>query len=314
MTSAVELGVLLRAMRRFWWLISVFVLIGGAAGYYVSADMTKVYRATTTVLVGETLRTTNVELDDIKASQSVAETYRDIVRRQPVLERVIGALHLGTTWPELRERVHVNLAADNAQLIVISVDAGSPDEAKTTADQIGNQLLELSPTKNPTQNQEFVLGQLVELQKKIEDGQRRVGDLRGELTSEASASQTNALSLRIDELERMISAWQENYAALSALLPSRSGATSLEILEQAYASPDPIQPKPHTTGMVSAAIAGMLAVAFAYLVEMRRRISRPKGKRTSDEQGHTGRPDELLPDDADYTAQPVKVAAPQYVS
>jgi uncharacterized protein involved in exopolysaccharide biosynthesis len=318
MTSAVEVSVLLRAMRRLWWLIIVFVLAGGAAGYYVSADMTKVYQATTTILVGETLRATNVELDDIKASQSVAVTYRDIVRRQPVLEGVIGALRLPTTWPELRERVRVNAAPDNEQLIVITVDARSPDEGKAIADQIGRQLLKLSPQRSP-QN-EFVQGQLAALQQQIDDGQKRLGDLRGELTAETSSTQANALRLQIDEVERLITAWQENYASLSALVPSRSGATSLEILEQAYASPEPVQPKPRFAGLVGAASAGMLAVAFAYAIEMRRRVARPKAKWRANIRRwlrlhrRRGAGTELLPEHADNTTPEVEVATPQHVS
>jgi capsular polysaccharide biosynthesis protein len=317
MTNAGEVSVLLRGMRRLWWLITVFVLVGGAVGYYVSADMAKVYQATTTILVGETLRKTNVELDDIKASESVAMTYRDIVRRQPVLEGVIRALRLPTTWPELRERVRVNLASDNAQLIAVTVEARSPDEAKAIADEIGRKLIALSPNSSNTKDQEFVLSQLVALQQRIEDGQRRVGDLRSELTRETSSSETNALSLQIDELERMISAWQENYASLSALMPRRGGATSLEILEEAYASSDPVQPKPRNTALVSAASAGMLALAFVYVAEMRRRVARPKAKPPNKRRWlprRRGQPGEFLPDQADKTTQQVEVAAPQYVS
>jgi capsular polysaccharide biosynthesis protein len=316
MKDAVELNTLLRGIHRLWWFVSVAVLVGGALGYLVSLPMPKVYEATTTVLVGEMRRWTSIQVDDLKASQSMAVTYGDIVRRQPVLEGVIKTLDLPTTWLEVRERVAVNLAENNPQLIVITVDAGSPREAEAIAREIGRQLLALSPNANTTQTHAFVLGQLTALQQKIEEDQARVAELRSELTK----TRSEVLRTRIDELEQMIDAWQDNYAALSELMPNGGAMTSLEILDEAYASPHPVRPRPHVNALLGAAIAGLLAVAIVYVDEQRRRgIRLPVTWRVDIEQWvrrhlRRGNSDSSPVDGLDHTAPQVKVGTPEHVS
>src|SRR5688572_18245478 len=113
MRAPADLSAISRGMRRLWLLVISLILAGGVCGYLLSTGMTKVYEATTTFLVGEALRSTNVGIDEVKASQSMAQTYADIVRRQPVLEGAITKLRLPTTWLQLRERVRVDLPPNN---------------------------------------------------------------------------------------------------------------------------------------------------------------------------------------------------------
>lgn len=302
MTTPIELRALLRGTRRLWWLVSVFVLLGGVGGYLLSTQMTKVYEATTTVLVGDTLRSTNLEIDDVKASQSVTLTYSDIVRRQPVLQGVIGTLHLPTSWLELRDRVRVELASNNAQLIVVTVEGRSRAEAEAIAHEIGNQLLALGPSRGISEKQKFVLDQLADLQKRIVDGQARAAELQGDLIK-ADSQDADLLRWRIDNLESTLSAWQDNYASLSALMPNRGAATSLEVLEDAYSLPYPVRPRPRINAMLGAAIGGMLAIAIVYVAELRHRAARSpvrgwarlRRRRAISDEPRLGEPDETVP-------------------
>jgi capsular polysaccharide biosynthesis protein len=312
MTAPIDLGALLRGTRRLWALASAFVLLGGVVGYLWSSATPKVYQATTTLLVGDALRSAKVGIDDVKASQSVAQTYGDIVLRQPVLEGTISKLHLPTTWLRLRERVRVDLPANNPQLIVVTVEAGSPAEAGATAREIGNQLLALSPKQGTTQMQKFVLAQLAALQQKIQVGQSRVAALEGDL-SKAASQDAALLRWRIDNLDRMVSAWQDNYASLSALMPSGGTAASLEVLESPYGSPSPVRPRPFVNAMLGAVIAGMLAVAFAYAAELHPGLVRPvAGWRPRLRRRRAER--ELPSPGPDETPRPVEVAVPDRVS
>jgi capsular polysaccharide biosynthesis protein len=309
MTVPIDLSALRRGMRRLWVLLIAFVVLGGGWGYVASVGMPKVYEATTTLLVGDSLRSANVGIDDVKASQSVAQTYGDIVLRQPVLEGAIGKLRLPTTWLRLRERVHVNLPPSNTQLIVITVEAGSPTEAEAIAREIGNQLLALSPNRRPAQ--EFVLGQLAALQKKIQVGQTRVAALEGDLARTTSQNAA-LLRYRIDTLERMVSAWQDNYASLSALFNRGGAATSLQVLEPPYASPSPVSPRPGVNAMLGAAIGGMIALALAYAVELRPGLERPVVRWATRLRQHRKTHDLPLPG-SEETAPRIEVPVPDRV-
>lgn len=274
MNHPTETQRLIRGARRLWWLILVLALVGGLMGFVVSQRMQKVYQATTSILVGESLRNANLEEGDIKASAGLAPTYADIVRRQPVLQAVVKRLDLEVDWLTLRRDVRVDVASGNPQLILVTVEADTRTRAVAVADSIAAELVALNPQSADKAAQEFVRAQLDGLRAKIEVAQATSGRLEAQLPDAVTPEARASIQLAINESEDLVRGWQANYASLAALGSGDGASTSLEVLEQAYAPPQPIRPRVSLNMLLAACLGGALGLAVAYLLELRPRNAR----------------------------------------
>ena len=170
----IELKRVFSSVLRWWWLLILATAIAAMVGYWVSDRQPRVYRAATTILVGQSIRSTATDSRDIQTSERLALTYANIGRRQPVLQGVVETLQLNSTWQQLKKRVSIT-PVEATQVLVIRVEAGSREAATIIADEVAHQLILLSPTALQDQEQDEaqrIIGQrLGELQAKIEAGQ-----------------------------------------------------------------------------------------------------------------------------------------------
>lgn len=148
MNQRVDSVRVLGGVGRRWWLILLLMLVGAGAGYAVAAVTEPAYQATGSLLVGRPFEAANLDKDHIEVSQQLAQAYADVARRRPVLEDVVDELGLNTTWTELRDRTSADVPEVNPQLIVITVEAGSPADASEISNQILDRMVGLSPTQS----------------------------------------------------------------------------------------------------------------------------------------------------------------------
>jgi capsular polysaccharide biosynthesis protein/predicted TIM-barrel fold metal-dependent hydrolase len=266
----VELGVLGRGIQRRWRLVAGLGLLGGVVGITVSLLLTPVYQARTSLLVGETLHATQVDTRALKASQSIAHAYADIIPRRPVMEAVVDTLRLPTSWQQLARRIRVDLPANDPQLIVVTVQATSTEQAEAIAGAVADQLLAVSSSRVAAEKRAFEAGQLTALQHRIQAADSRVADLRKRQGAAKTPQERASLQGQIDDAERVIQDWQRNYANLAALRPPDSASTSVEILERAHAAPTPVSPRTNTNVLLSVGVGVMVAVPVVFLLERRR--------------------------------------------
>jgi capsular polysaccharide biosynthesis protein len=257
-------------------------VLGAVAGYYASTQASPVYRASTSVLVGQ-IGGPTVDTAGIKASQALVATYADLARREPVLQKTATDLRIQRSWQSLRGRVHVDVAPNNAQLITIMVDASSAQRARAIADRIAKNLVALSPAITDSTQAAFIRTQLSILKQDIRDGQKRVAQLQRSLSDANTEEAANNIQLHMDILQRQISDWQQNYVALQDL-PEQGGAGALRVLESAVASQTPVSPNIRLNTMLAASVGFAVALAVAYLLEFR-------GERREDADNRGGSPD-----------------------
>ncbi len=270
MNDVVELRRVVGTVARKWWLILLITLVAAATGFAVSLRLDPVYRASASVIVGQSIQATTLDSRDIQTSERLALSYADIARRQPVLEAVNVALDLGYTWQNLRKHVRVGLVPDT-QLLEISVEAGTRDEAIQIADEIARQLILLSPTA--LQNQEsdiengFVHTRLQALQAKIENGQEKIDELSGALAVASSVEQKATLQAEIDNLESMIVDWEDNYAKFLTHIGNEESTNYLAILEEAHGSYAPIRPVVRLNVIIASMAGLVLALGLVLLLD-----------------------------------------------
>ena len=113
-----ELRQYMSIIWKWLWLILLGTAMATGLSYYTSRNMPRIYQASTTVMVGQSLHSTNPNTQDLWTSERLAQTYAEMVRRQPILQGAVDALGLGIPWEWLREQVNVNLI-QNTQLMEI---------------------------------------------------------------------------------------------------------------------------------------------------------------------------------------------------
>lgn len=130
----------LRVLRRGWWVIAVFAILGAAAGAAISAVIPPNYYASSTVYVTTVGDATPGELQsgNVFAIQRVA-TYADLATTTSVLARAASSLGGGTDVSDLRESVTAGERPDTS-LIDISVSGEDPVVVAARANAVAEAL------------------------------------------------------------------------------------------------------------------------------------------------------------------------------
>jgi capsular polysaccharide biosynthesis protein len=123
-----ELRTYISIILKWWWLFLICPIVAAAPAYWAGKSAIPVYRSTTTVMVGQVLEKTDPNSMDLYTSEKLAQTYGEIVRRQPVLQATVGALNLPMNWTQLKGMISVRLI-ENTQLMEITVTDTVPERA-----------------------------------------------------------------------------------------------------------------------------------------------------------------------------------------
>jgi capsular polysaccharide biosynthesis protein len=126
-----ELHQLMRVIRRRGWIIVSTMLVAGLAMLVAGLMQDKQYAASARVLVlpAEGARDS---YNAMLTSQSLTETYRQMLESGPMFEKVIDTLDLDYTRKELDEVVTTEVLPDTL-LIQVTVEDTSPEEAARIA-------------------------------------------------------------------------------------------------------------------------------------------------------------------------------------
>jgi non-specific protein-tyrosine kinase len=258
-----ELGQYFSIVKRWWWLMVACVAVATASSYYGTTKMPRIYQATTTVMVGQSLEQVNPNSQDLWMSQQLAQTYAEMVKRQPILQSAAQAL--GLAYVPSAGSISTRQVA-GTQLLEISVRDTNPERARVLADEIANQLILQSPSASEDQQrQDFVKEQLADLQARIESTEAEIEGEREKLEAANSARAIQQYQANINALEQKLSSYQSTYASL--ITGVRGGTNFISVVEPATTPTRPISPNVQETVFLAAAIGLALAVAGALLIE-----------------------------------------------
>ena len=132
------LNSLLAGLRRRWFIVLAFIVIGGlAAGAYV-AIATPVYQGETRLFVSMQTTTTNTPADLVAGNNFAAQkvsAYVEIAYSQRVLDQV--AAEIGGDPAELADKV-LATSLPNSAVITITADSPNPDDAALLANTVAS--------------------------------------------------------------------------------------------------------------------------------------------------------------------------------
>ncbi len=270
MGDFVELRQYITIILRRWWVIVLALIITGSIGYSVTKRQQPVYEAKSTILVGQSFKATDISRQDMQISEQLAQTYAALARRQPVLQGTAEALDLDYSWQQLQGQVSASLVS-GTQLVEITVNAKSPEEAKIIADEVARQLILISPTALQNQESadtiEFVNERLTNLQNRINDGQIRLEALEATDVTDLTAEEVVQLQDEITSIERLIDGWESNYAQMLGFVNSKQSANYLAVIETAQAKAKPIEPNTQLNMIVTTVIGLALGMTLVFVLE-----------------------------------------------
>src|ERR1700694_3592788 len=87
------------------WLIALAAIVAIASSYWASSRMTRLYKTSTTLMVGQFIQSTNPQAQDFYTSQQLAQTYVQLVHREPILDATVKALNTSIPWQALAAQV-----------------------------------------------------------------------------------------------------------------------------------------------------------------------------------------------------------------
>lgn len=269
----IDLRQVIRALLRWGWTIILLAVLGGLAGYGLASLQTPTYSATTSLLVTTPLSSTLID------GGSRAETYRNLVESGPVLDRVILELGLEHDRRELAENITTSVVT-NTQLIQITVEdddaARAADIANSTARNFVNQVSTLT------------VGQL-------------------EQTLSELQSESDALSVRLDDIDSQIAELDEEATEVNALQSERlrvaqtiadldssirtineqlvTSTTPVAVADAAVVSEEPDSPRPLLIGVLGVFLGGLIGLGLVAVLE----FMDTKLRRDDDVEALTGR-------------------------
>jgi non-specific protein-tyrosine kinase len=252
------------ALKKWWWLLVASTLVATVSGYVGVSRMPRIYQAATTVVVGQGLQSANPTGQDLYISQQLAQTYREMVTRWPILSA--AAESLGLPYVPRSEDVSAWLVP-GTQLMGVSVRDTDPERARALADAIVQQLILQTPNaiSEDQARRDFIQSQLANLERSIQDTEAEIVAEQGRLDAANSARAIQQYMANIAALQERLTAYQATY---SSLLTGVQGRTNyISVFEPAGTPTRPISPNVMMTVAMAAAIGLALAVGGALLIE-----------------------------------------------
>ena len=268
--DAIDLKQYAGVVWKWMWLIVLMASVAAVSSYLYTRSEPPTYQAKTTIMVGRFLNDPDPTQSDFGASQQLAQTYGALARRAPVLQGALHALDLGdrVDWRALAGDVRVNLVS-GTQLLEVYVEDSDPQQAKSLADAIVQQLI-LQSSTNPDSTLQlrriFSAEQLVDLEEKTKQATADLGELQAELDTELDAGRIGELQSQIGIIQSRVSTWQSSYAQLLTFLQG-GDVNYLTVVEPALVPATPISPNMTTNVVLSVGAAVSLAVSVAFLIE-----------------------------------------------
>lgn len=261
-----ELKQFLRLLWRRSWLIILMIGVAGTAAYLVSKQSVPVYEASTTLLINPARANIGaLDFNALRASESVAKTYVELLSKRPVLEGVIANLQLSVKPEQLAKRMRVEII-QNTQLIDLIVEDTDPQRAADIANEIVRVFTQQNKdlqTSRYAASKQSLQQELAKVQADVDSTQAKL-DALGPLSSpEKKAEQSQLQSL----LAQHRSSYSTLFKSLEDVRLAEAQTTdNLNVVESAYPEQSPISPKTRLNTLVAMIIAAMIGIALVYVL------------------------------------------------
>jgi polysaccharide biosynthesis transport protein len=206
-------------IKRWIWLLVLVSLLGVAAGWILSRYQTRVYRASTTILIMQAAQNQLPDIYYVNDKQQ-AQTFAQLIVTQPVIQTTSERLG----YPVSLNQITVKQVPD-AELIQVIIEDNDPQRAADIANTLVAVFLEQN---NAVQNSRFASAE-ESLQTQIQQVEGQISDLQNKFAKQNEDSykqQIDQVSTTIANLQNEISQLQSDIVQLDYVInppPTRFG-------------------------------------------------------------------------------------------
>jgi polysaccharide biosynthesis transport protein len=266
----VDLAKYLGIVWKWLWVIALSTLLAGVVSSNVTDRLPPIYRASATLMVGEAVTNPTLSPDDVALAERVADSYAELIQRQPILDATSRALGLSEGWLELKKNV-LTVRVPNTQLIELRVLDTNPDRAKAITEEIIRQLSDQSAATDSLrqleEHRKFTRDQLDLLQANIKSGEASLAASQAKLATETSARAVLDRQDEIKALELKLTDWRTNYATLLASYQGKRSVNSILVIEPASVPSTPVGPNKLANVLLAALAGALIATVAVFAVE-----------------------------------------------
>jgi non-specific protein-tyrosine kinase len=256
-------------LRKWLWLILLTTVIAAVAAYFFSSRQTPVYRASTRLLVSQSVsNSASLQYADILAAERLSSTYAQMLTARPLLEAAIAKAGLeGIVEPEeLARAVSVQPVRDT-QLIDLHVEYPDPVIAAKLANALPEVFVEFNNQQQTARYQELKTSlqqQLQELSQEIQSTDAKLQELADATDAESKARQ----AVLEDRLAQYRSTFGNVLAQLESIrLAEANALDTITVVEPALPPQRPVRPRIMMNTLLAAIVGGMIGLGAAFLVE-----------------------------------------------
>jgi polysaccharide biosynthesis transport protein len=259
-----------RLFRRWLWLIIIAAFIGGAFSYISADGRQPVYRASTTLSIGNYISSPNPNTGEIRLGQDLAVTYAELLRTFEVMNATVESLNLSFSPDRLRGLISTRIIPETS-LLVVQVQYTDPVITADIANELANQLILLSPTNlTPEQQAQINIAQsqINALRDEVDTLRLELNEVDESLNEAETQAAVDRLISQRNILYEQINERSGNIASFTSTIAEYSQRTnSVEIVETARIPTSPIASSPLQSAILAAIVSASLAGGVVLLIE-----------------------------------------------
>ncbi|MFL5760425.1 MAG: polysaccharide biosynthesis tyrosine autokinase [Thermomicrobiales bacterium] len=204
-----DLRRLMAYARRWWWLLAIVPIVAGATAFGIASRQTRLYSASAVMMVTPGSSSSGDYMNAIRAGQTAAATYEQLVVSEPVLKPVHDELQLPLSIGQLKTMVSASTVR-NTSLIRISVSDTNADRAAAIANSVADHFAgfitqQASDFDSPARD--ALQGLVNDIGQQITDTQAQISAATADpnKTSEVTSLQTKLAQLQQRQADLLVS-------------------------------------------------------------------------------------------------------------
>jgi len=254
--------------RRWLWLLLAAGVLAGAASYFASASLPKVYEARTELQLspGDVTRSL-ADYSQLQGLTGLVRTYTELVKTRPVLEAAIRDGNLNLGYEQMLQAVSVS-QIPNTQMLQIAARASDPDEAaamaKLVASAFTRQVQDMQARRFADAEQ-TLRSELDQANGALAQRLSTLEDLRAAPASPERDSQIARTQIDVTQLQQ---SYQNAAVSYSDFRLGQARAQDVfTVVEPATPPSAPVEPRVLLNVAMAIFVGILLALGAAYIVE-----------------------------------------------
>ncbi|MFN8468107.1 MAG: polysaccharide biosynthesis tyrosine autokinase [Caldilineaceae bacterium] len=262
-----DLKMYARLAWRWLWLVVLCAVVAGAAAFLVSLNMTPIFQAESKVMINEARTPTAANYNDILASERVARTYADLMKRDSVMAEAFVRLGLDPALVKSQITDVTVSPVRDTQLVALTIEGPNPQLVAAVANTLPSVFVdELRKIQSSrfAESKASLGQQLDEMSRQVETTKLRLGELEQQRTAQEEMEYT--------QLSGALTQYQTSYANLlqsfeTLRLTEAQSTDSVVLMEAAAVPTSPVRPRVLVNTLLAAVVGALAALGIVFLLE-----------------------------------------------